>query len=178
MIKLLPKTLTRYRHNRGFGVHSPLGYRLITGVIHERAQYYCYGEINEMFGYRDSVLAKRVFRLLVDRQSRRVAIIDDDPERAARWVRIVQLAVGEGVVPDVLSMPPMSVFDTAGYGFVICNSRVVLNVAIGTMAVQTVKAKKAWRATMAMLRDGLVINARAHGLVVRRDNLPLQVILV
>lgn len=178
MIKLLPDSLNRYRHNRGFGVHSPLAFKLITGVIHERARYYSYDNIEALFGRREATMAKRIFRLMLFWRPERVAIIDSDAGRADRWRAVVKFALGDAFEPDIRIINDSSTFDTTGYGFVIVDSRVKLDVAIDTMAVQVVKAKKVWRATMATLHDGLVINAGARGLIVRRRNLPLQVIVI
>lgn len=32
----------RFRHRRGYGVHSPFAFALITGVVYERGEYYAY----------------------------------------------------------------------------------------------------------------------------------------
>lgn len=37
--------LRRFRHRRGYGVHSPFAFNLITGVIYERTPYYKYKEL-------------------------------------------------------------------------------------------------------------------------------------
>lgn len=37
--------LCRFRHRRGYGVHSPFAFGLITGVIYERTPYYKYKEL-------------------------------------------------------------------------------------------------------------------------------------
>ena len=47
--------LRRYRTSRGFGVHSPLAYELITGPLRDRrVAYYCF----------DSVVTPRARRLV------------------------------------------------------------------------------------------------------------------
>lgn len=35
----------RFRHRRGYGVHSPWAFQFITGVIYERAHYYAYDDL-------------------------------------------------------------------------------------------------------------------------------------
>lgn len=37
--------LRRFRHRRGYGVHSPFAFNFITNVIYERTPYYKYGEL-------------------------------------------------------------------------------------------------------------------------------------
>ena len=39
--------LSRFRHRRGYGVHSPFAFHLITGVIYETAPYYEYAALRE-----------------------------------------------------------------------------------------------------------------------------------
>jgi hypothetical protein len=39
--------LRRFGHRRGYGVHSPFAFRLITGVINEKCPYYDYAELFE-----------------------------------------------------------------------------------------------------------------------------------
>ena len=36
--------LARFRHRKGYGVHSPFAFRFITDVIYERTPYYAYAE--------------------------------------------------------------------------------------------------------------------------------------
>ncbi|MCP9610679.1 hypothetical protein [Coprobacter tertius] len=42
------KTIRRLRHRKGYGVHSPFAYNLITKVIEEPFMYYCYNEIERL----------------------------------------------------------------------------------------------------------------------------------
>ena len=37
--------LRRFRHRRGYGVHSPFAFAFITGVVYERARYYAYAPL-------------------------------------------------------------------------------------------------------------------------------------
>lgn len=39
--------LLRFRHRRGYGVHSPFAFGFITGVVYERGEYYAYAELRE-----------------------------------------------------------------------------------------------------------------------------------
>lgn len=39
--------LARFRHRRGYGVHSPFAFHLITGVVYEAAPYYKYASLLE-----------------------------------------------------------------------------------------------------------------------------------
>lgn len=38
--------LARFRHRKGYGVHSPFAFRFITDVVYERHPYYAYGELD------------------------------------------------------------------------------------------------------------------------------------
>lgn len=39
--------LARFRHRKGYGVHSPFAFRFITDVIYERHPYYAYTELDK-----------------------------------------------------------------------------------------------------------------------------------
>ena len=39
--------LARFRHRKGYGVHSPFAFRFITDVIYERHPYYAYRELDK-----------------------------------------------------------------------------------------------------------------------------------
>lgn len=39
--------LSRFRHRRGYGVHSPFAFELITDVVYERHPYYAYGLLDK-----------------------------------------------------------------------------------------------------------------------------------
>ena len=57
--------LSALRHGRGFGVHSPLAYELITSVLTDRPPYYADSAIDNMFDDRRSRrTARKLLRLV------------------------------------------------------------------------------------------------------------------
>lgn len=42
--------LKRFRHRRGYGVHSPFAFNFITYVVYERGAYYAYRELKKKYG--------------------------------------------------------------------------------------------------------------------------------
>ncbi|MCM1224393.1 MAG: hypothetical protein NC548_59090 [Lachnospiraceae bacterium] len=72
--------LKRYRHSRGFGVHSPFAYRLITECLRERLPYYAYAGFTGL----EQCLA---FRLAVFFQPRRIRGMGKEAERLVKAAR-------------------------------------------------------------------------------------------
>lgn len=69
--------LRRWRHSRGFGVHSPSAFRLIREVLRPSRRYvfYAYAEIAEMSSDKEEYAElSLIFRLLVDFQPSKVAV--------------------------------------------------------------------------------------------------------
>ncbi len=66
-LKRLYTWCKRFRYRKGYGVHSPFAFGLITDVVYERLPYYAYGELKElrrMLPKRARCYPKRVDRLL------------------------------------------------------------------------------------------------------------------
>lgn len=61
------RRLSTLRHGRGFGVHSPLGYELISSVLRDRPAYYADRRINEMFDHRRQQRIGRILLRLIAR---------------------------------------------------------------------------------------------------------------
>lgn len=58
------RRLSLMRHGRGFGVHSPLGYELITAVLRDKPAYYADAELKKLYkGRRDRRIARIIIRL-------------------------------------------------------------------------------------------------------------------
>lgn len=54
--------LSTWRHGRGFGVHSPLAYRLIADILRDRPAYYADSRIDAMSANKR---ARRIARIVV-----------------------------------------------------------------------------------------------------------------
>lgn len=82
MQKLLER-LNRLRHSRGFGVHSPWAFRLITEAARpsRRYGYYAYPAIERLFGTgKEGRAAATVYRIAMHLQPQTVITVGD-----ARW---------------------------------------------------------------------------------------------
>ena len=93
MYESLKEWINGWRHGRGFGVHSPWAYEVVTTVLRCDCGYYAYGEIDKLFGERRA-LAATVYRLLVHEQPERIIVIGD-----SRWDRLAHMVnpMGPGV---------------------------------------------------------------------------------
>ena len=62
--------LLRWRHRRGYGIHSPWAFALVTGVIYEKGEYYQYADLPKD---RD---VRLLFRLANDFQPKTVTVFN------------------------------------------------------------------------------------------------------
>ncbi|MDE6396886.1 MAG: hypothetical protein K2K84_06420 [Muribaculaceae bacterium] len=93
-LKRAVRSLSTWRHGRGFGIHSPLAYDLLTVTLREprRTGYYAYRDLNGLGGDgRKRRLARIVFRLVSRFSPRRVAVCGT-PEDLRYWKSVVALA--------------------------------------------------------------------------------------
>ena len=93
-LKRALRSLRTWRHGRGFGIHSPLAYDLLTTTLREprRTGYYAYRNLNALGGDgRKRRLARIVFRLVSRFSPRRVAITGA-PDDLRYWKSVVALA--------------------------------------------------------------------------------------
>lgn len=54
----------RFRHRKGYGVHSPFAFNLITWVIYEKMPYYAYRELDRNFPSSNKKRDRLLFRLV------------------------------------------------------------------------------------------------------------------
>ncbi len=83
--------LCRISHRKGYGIHSPFAFNLVTGVIYERAQYYAYAELAEKFAAEARDYPQRDLRLLMrlcnDAGPRRGIIICPENQAIPAYLR-------------------------------------------------------------------------------------------
>lgn len=60
----IDRTMRRVKHRKGFGVHSPFAYGIITEVIEEKLPYYSYQRMHRMYG-KSSPMAEKQAQLLL-----------------------------------------------------------------------------------------------------------------
>ena len=92
----------RWRHGRGFGVHSPMAYHLIHEVIRDRSAVYYHerSAAAATCGLRPGTLSA-VYRLIADRDPRSVAIVCDPGARLRLWQAIVSDIVSRCTVTAI-----------------------------------------------------------------------------
>ena len=56
--------LRRFRKRCGYGIHSPFAYNLVSGVIYEKGEYYCYEQLSSQRTKENAVLREKDDRLL------------------------------------------------------------------------------------------------------------------
>ena len=90
-IKRFGIRLCRISHRKGYGIHSPFAFNLVTGVIYERAQYYAYAELAEKFAAEARDYPQRDLRLLLrlcnDAGPRRGIIICPENQAIPAYLR-------------------------------------------------------------------------------------------
>jgi hypothetical protein len=57
--------LARFRHRKGYGVHSPFAFRFITDVIYERQPYYAYRELDKALPFSKQFRQRKGYHLLL-----------------------------------------------------------------------------------------------------------------
>ena len=57
--------LARFRHRKGYGVHSPFAFRFITDVIYERHSYYAYAKLDKVLPFSMQLRKRKGLHLLL-----------------------------------------------------------------------------------------------------------------
>lgn len=114
------KSIRRIKHRRGFGVHSPFAYAIITEVIEEKLPYYAYSSMQRRYDKKSPVPFKVVcllFRLANRFSCRNIAILGD--EQYARMPLIeVDSRNTVSVFSDAQSLPTS---DDVKYDMIVFN---------------------------------------------------------
>ena len=88
--RLIPNSYLRWRHGRGFGIHSPFAYNFICLTLRERLPYYAYPALREELRRTGADMSNHdlglIFRIVTRFMPESVAIFGDnnaDVERTA-----------------------------------------------------------------------------------------------
>ena len=60
----IPIWLRRFRHRRGYGVHSPFAYHFLRDVVYEKTPYYAYHDLDSHLAWSQRLRQRRGLRLL------------------------------------------------------------------------------------------------------------------
>lgn len=82
--------LLRFRHRRGYGVHSPFAYRFITEVVYERELFYAYEELMATLPFHLRFRVRKGLELMLriaNYRQPRLIVMADANEHAERYLR-------------------------------------------------------------------------------------------
>lgn len=160
MLRRISDRINRLRHRKGFGVHSPLAFRLVSEVIAERTGYafYSYRKIPSPDG-------RRLLRIIAGLRPKEVIMLGDDRETR----RIVSMAGNRrkmiGPSLSILSGEPdgntlLATLSSLGEeDYLYCRG-------LNDSELQTFKRQ---------LPGGILLTSRRYTLCLRRSAMPLQV---
>ena len=58
--------MLRFRHRKGYGIHSPFAFNFVTGVVYEQGTFYAYRKLDERYAAAPAPLLRRKdYRLLL-----------------------------------------------------------------------------------------------------------------
>ncbi len=114
------KGLRKIKHRKGFGVHSPFAFAVITEVIEEKLPYYAYSSMQRRYDKKSQVPFKVVcllFRLANRFRCRNIAILGDE-----QYARMPLTEVDSRNVVCILNdMQSLSLSDEAKYDMIVVN---------------------------------------------------------
>lgn len=151
----------RWRHSRGFGVHSPWAYSLVSEVLRSNDSYgyYAWPSIDRTFG-RQSRLARMVYALIVHLQPSAVTVAGD-PLWHALAVTACDAPGPNG--PMLLVTDPTAFRGAEGYETIVFT------------CLDKASGRELWKRLCA--EGGLAIDTHRHlGILGRRKDLPDQTI--
>ena len=167
----LARRYKRWRHGRGFGIHSPFAYDFTIRTLRERLPYYGYDDIDGALASGDTHFSSRqlrlIFRIAVRFNPSRVAIIggeDDHALTAALKALRTNIAITD---------------DPAGANFIIVNADSDLCLGKEKAVLLFPDAKRGASATLERVwqqvnRGMRFDNGRGFSIIVADPKLPRQ----
>lgn len=118
--ELISKGVRKLRHRKGFGVHSPFAYSVITEVIEEKIPYYAYSSMQRRYDKKSNIPFKTVcllFRLANRFRCRNIAILGDE-QYATMPLREVDTRNTITIINDAAAM---EVSEDVKYDMIVVN---------------------------------------------------------
>lgn len=118
--ELISKGVRKLRHRKGFGVHSPFAFSVITEVIEEKIPYYAYSSMQRRYDKKSNTPFKTVcllFRLANRFRCRNIAIIGDE-QYATMPLREVDTRNIVTIIDDAVAM---TVSEDVKYDMIVIN---------------------------------------------------------
>lgn len=114
------KSIRKIKHRKGFGVHSPFAFAVITEVIEEKLPYYAYSSMQRRYDKKSTVPFKVVcllFRLANRFRCRSIAIIGEE-----QYAKMPLSEVDSRNMIDVFNkLPALAIADEVKYDMIVVN---------------------------------------------------------
>lgn len=146
-----------WRHGKGFGIHSPFAYRLVTEVLNQRNGYYAYARLGSDRRLRLLLRLVAFFRPAV------VAVLSSEPGLLRRTVSLADTRVTFGTdAPDMLvaDAADTTVADISHIISTGCRVALILN--ISRREIAALQEKLSCGMTFDNHRGTLVVTAFDH----------------
>lgn len=168
MLRSWLKAPARWRHSRGFGIHSPFAYDLIVNTLRERRYgYYLYADIDA--GHRDhSAVLKLIVRLLCRQHPTSVNATGSLAGVVTRLARLVDSTIDT----DPADAPDMYIV-TPGNPDPAVESKARATIAAGGMVIIT-RERQYSRLAAAMTGNAMTFSNRLTFIAAGRPDLPRQ----
>lgn len=174
MLSGIARSYKRWRHTRGYGVHSPFAYSLVSEVVRPGSDYAYYGyeDIDNSIEHSESRRNRRESRILLRLASRlnvRSAFI---PQHAVNTFRVALLAANSRMhVTTALSEIPDCTLVASNADYVPLD---ILKQCLTTpgRVLALRKLPEGWRDELfAVLGDGMMFFSRDNAIIISRPGM-------
>ncbi len=171
----------RFRHRRGYGVHSPFAFAFLSGVVYEHAAYYAYERLNKMHpwwvrwgGLYPLTCRRLLFRLANFAHPHTIRKLSGHPIERAYLAEAVPSAQWVSGVADLVFLPHESLSEAV--------SLVPQMPPCGMMVLEGIHANQAslecWQHLLSKPQVGVTFDLYTYGILFFDLNLTKQHYLV
>lgn len=173
--------LNIYRTSRGFGVHSPFAFNLITRVLRERSPYYSYEEVTEtldangLLSSRNLHTSKLLMRLAYKFLPEEIILMGDDALKFKPLSLLIEENLGQerkSAALYFLSGKNLNLKETASGAGIIFEGRNILLADVENLSKETLHMLQSFKSART---DGMTFSSsRGYLLMVGNKYLPRQ----